>query len=275
MSDVQIQHIRREAILWRAQERKHFSTIELNELAETIRVHGIIEPIVVFQEGDRFIGLLGQRRWMAAELAGLQLVPAIVRDAPATEAEAIEIRMIENLARQNLRPMEQAEGLDQLQKANGRPASEVAKRIGLSPAAFTKSLSLLQLSEPIRQQIDQGRISPASGYELTRVADPQLRAEFAAQLVAGTLTRDALAGKVKAIKRQTPTAPTAATETKHSRVTAKLSAGRMVTVCASNLTLESVIVTLEDLLSRCRAARTKGLALPTLLKVMADESSRS
>jgi len=119
-----------------------------------IRVHGIIEPIVVFKEGDRFIGLLGQRRWMAAEFAALDTVPAIVRDAPATEAEAIEIRMIENLARQNLRPMEQAEGLDNFQKANGRSASEVAKRIGCPPRR-SPSHGLLQLSEPIRQQIDQ------------------------------------------------------------------------------------------------------------------------
>ena len=84
----------------------------------------------------------------------------------------------------------------------------------------TKSLSLLQLPEPIRQQIDAGLISPAAGYELARVEDPQLRSEFAAQVAAGTLTRDALAGKIKASRRP----GTDSTESKRSRVTAKLSA---------------------------------------------------
>ena len=271
MSECQIQQIRRKAILWPAQERKYFSPGELSELAETIRIHGILEPIGVIQDRDGYIGLWGQRRCMAAELAGLESVPAIVRDAPATEAEAIELRMIENLARQSLRPLEQAEGLDQLQKASGLGASEVAKRVGITPAAFTRSLSLLQLSEPIREQIDQGLISPAAGYELARVQDPALRAEFAAQVAAGTLTRDALSRKIKAVKHPTPHPA----ETKRSRVTAQMNAGRLVTVSATNLTVETVIATLEDLLSRCRAARTKGLTLHTMLKVLADESKQA
>jgi ParB/RepB/Spo0J family partition protein len=271
MPECQIQQISRKAIRWREQERKTFSASELSDLAATIRVHGILEPIGVIREGERYIGLWGQRRWMAAESAGLESVPAIVRDAPATEAEAIELRMIENLARESLRPMEQAVGLDQLQKASGLAASEVAKRVGITPAAFTKSLSLLQLPEPIRQQIDQGLISPAAGYELARVQDPKLRAELAAQVAAGTLTRDALSGKIRATKKSGDVAA----ESKRSRVTAKLNAGRLITVSATNLTVETVITTLEDLLSRCRAARTKGLTLQTMLKVLADESKQS
>jgi ParB family transcriptional regulator, chromosome partitioning protein len=271
MSEYPVEQIPRKKITWPAQERKHFGQAELAELAATIRVHGILEPIGVVRDADGYQGLWGQRRWMAAELAGLELIPAVVRDKPRTEAEAMEIRLIENISREFLRPLEQAVGLDQLIRTGGLSASEVAKRVGMKSAAVTKSLSLLQLSEPIRQQIDAGLISPAAGYELSRVEDPLLRSQLAAQAAGGTLTRDALAGTIKALKRPA----TEATETNRSRVTAKLSSGRLVTVCANNLTVESVITTLEDLLARLRAARNKGLALGTMLKVLADESRQS
>jgi len=268
MSDYRVEQIPRNKIAWRAQERKHFGQEELAELAATIRAHGILEAIGVVRDEDGYWGLWGERRWLAAELAGLELVPAVIRDKPCTEAEAMEIRLIENISREALRPLEQSAGLDQLMKAGGLSASDVAKRVGMKPAAVTKSLSLLQLSEQIRKQIDVGLISPAAGYELTRVEDPELRSEFAAQVATGVLTRDALAGRIKALNRPLSKAD----ESKKSRVTARLSGGRLVTVCAIDLTVDSVITTLEDVLSRFRAARNKGLALSTLLNVLADES---
>jgi len=147
----------------------------------------------------------------------------------------------------------------------------VAKRVGMKSAAVSKSLCLLQLPAPIREKIDAGIISAAAGYELARVEDSQLRSELAAQIAGGTLSRDALAGKIKSMKR----GQGVATEFKKSRITAKLSGDRVVTVHAKNLTVESVIATLEDLLARCRTARNKGLELDTMLKVLADESKRS
>jgi ParB family chromosome partitioning protein len=271
MPDYRVEEIPLNKITLRAQERKYFGQAELEELAATIRVHGVLEPIIVVRDGDGYRVIAGQRRVMAAKLAGRESILATVRDKPHTEIEAMEIRLIENLAREALRPLEQAAGLDQLLKASGSTASEVAKRVGITTSAMARSLSLLQLSEPIRQQIDAGLISPAAGYELSRVEDPQLRTELAAQVAAGALTRDALSGRVKAIKRPA----TQATETEKSRITAKLSKGRRVTVRGSNLTVDSVITTLEDLLSRCRAARTKGLALRTMLHVLADEAMQS
>ena len=271
MSDYRLEEIPLTKITLPAQERKHFGQQELEELAATISAHGVLEPIIVVSDGDGYRIIAGQRRVMAAKLIDRKTIPAVVHDQLLTEVDSMEIRLIENLARESLRPLEQSVGLDQLMKAGGLSASELAKRVGMKPAAVTKSLSLLQLPEPIRQQIDAGLISPAAGYELARVEDPQLRVQFAAQIAAGTLTRDALAGKIKAIRR--PLAES--TESARSRVTARLSAGRLVTVCASKLTVESVIAALEDLLSRCRAARTKGLALGTMLKVLADESKQA
>jgi hypothetical protein len=103
VSDFRVEQIPRKKISWPPQERKHFGEVELAELAETIRAHGILEPIGVIRDGDGYQGLWGQRRWIAAELAGLELVPAVVRDKPRTEAEAMEIRLIENMARERER----------------------------------------------------------------------------------------------------------------------------------------------------------------------------
>ena len=99
--------------------------------------------------------------------------------------------------------------------------------------------------------------------------DPQLRSELAAQVAGGTLTRDVLAGRIKAIKRPV----TQTTETGKSHITAKLSGGRLVTVRAENLTVDSVITTLEHVLVRFRAARTKGLGVRTMLNMLADEAT--
>jgi ParB family chromosome partitioning protein len=270
MLDYRVEQIPRTKIKWPAQERKHFGQAELMELAATIRVHGILEPIGIIRDGDGYQGLWGQRRWLAAEIAGLDLIPALVRDKPRTEAEAMEIRLIENISRECLRPLEQATGLDQLIKASGLSAAEVAKRVGMKPAAMTKLLSLLQLPEPIRQQIDAGVISAGAGYALTCVEDRHLQTEFAGQVAAGVLTRDALAGKIKSLT--SPSSP--GNEARKSRFTARLSGGRLVSVCGDKLSVDSVITALEDVLARCRAGRNKGHGLRTVLNALADESKQ-
>jgi ParB family chromosome partitioning protein len=257
-------------ITFPSQERKHFGEAELHQLAATIAAHGVLEPIGVVRDGDAYAGLWGERRLRAAQLAGLKFIPAVVRDAPGSEAEAIEVRLIENISRENLRPLEQASGLDQLMRATGLSGSEVAKRVGLTPAAVTKSLSLLSLPGPLRDAVDAGRIPAGAGYELSRVEDPQLQSQLAAQVAAGTLTRDGLAGRL----RSAGGPPSKQAERRPSRVTAKLAGGRVVTVSANDLTVESLIATLEDLLARCRSARPKGLSLRTLMTVLADEAAQ-
>jgi ParB/RepB/Spo0J family partition protein len=248
----------------------HFGEAELQQLAATIEAHGVLEPIGVVRDGDGYLGLWGERRLRAAALAGLKFIPAVVRDKPGSEAETIEVRLIENLSREGLRPLEQAAGLDQLMKAGGLTASEVAKRVGLTPAAVTKSLSLLSLPVTLRDAVDAARIPAGAGYDLSRIGDPHLQSQLAAEVAAGALTRDGLAGRIRSAKR----APATGVEGRPSRVTAKLSGRRVVTVSAADLTVESLIATLEDLLARCRSARPKGLSLRTLMTLLADEAGQ-
>jgi ParB/RepB/Spo0J family partition protein len=269
MSELQVQQIVRKKITWGENDRRYIEKGSLEDLACTIRVHGILEAIGVKPEGDHYIGLWGQRRWLAAEIAGLETVPAVVCAKSMTEAEAREIRLIENVARESLQPLEAATGLAQLMQAGGLSASEVAKRVGLNAAVVSKSLALLSLPGPLRALIDSGAISAASGYVLSQINDPQLQSELAQDVAAGRLSRDALAGKIKASRKGTTGAANA-----RSRMSAKLTGGRMVSVCGSNLSVDSVIAALEELLGRCRSARTKGLGLGTLIKVLADEAKQ-
>lgn len=268
MSDYRIQQIPRKQILWRDNERKHFERKELEELAETIRAHGLLEPIGVVRDGESYIGIFGQRRWMAAELAGLEMLPASVRENPLTDAVAREIRLIENLARQSLSPLEQANGLAQLMKAAGLSVSEVAKRVGMNPAAVSKSLALLNLPAQIREKIDAGLINAAAGYGLARIEDPQIQADLAEQVASGALSRDGLIAKVKAMKRGKGDAAKS-----KGRVTAMLDHQRSVTFSGAGLaSVEVLIDWLEELLAKARKVRPQNLALGTFINMLRDQS---
>jgi ParB family chromosome partitioning protein len=268
MSEMQVQQIVRKKITWGENDRKYIEKGSLEDLAGTIRVHGILEAIGVKPEGDHFTGLWGQRRWLAAEIAGLETVPAVVCAKSMTEAEAREIRLIENVSRESLRPLDQATGLAHLMQASGLSASEVAKRVGLNPAVVSKSLALLSLPGPLRELIDSGAISAAAGYELSRIDNPQLQSELASEVAAGRLSRDALAGKAKALKRGPPDASKG-----HNRVTAMLDAKRSVTLTGDGLcSLETLIDWLEELLGKARKARPQNLELGTFTKILKDQS---
>jgi ParB family chromosome partitioning protein len=268
MSNYRVEQIFRKAISWPEQERKHFGVEELSELAATIRVHGILEAIGVIRNGDGFIGLWGQRRWMAAELAGLDMVPAVIREKPLSEAEAMEIRLVENIAREDLRPLEQAAALAQLMKAGGLTASEVAKRVGMNPAALTKSLALLNLPAQIREMIDTGAISAAAGYGLASIEDPQTQADMAKQVASGALSRDGLVAKVKAMKRGSGDAAKS-----KRRMTAMLDHQRSVTFSGAGLaSVEVLIDWLEELLAKARKVRPQNLALGTFINMLRDQA---
>lgn len=257
-------------IVFPEQERKHFDPLSLEALAATIKQRGVLQPIGVYADGDRYVIVWGQRRAMSAKLAGETTIPAIVREKPAADADAIEIRLIENLARQSLRPIEQAMGLRSLQQARGITDRQLAQRVGMHPTAVCKSLSLLNLSEPIRRQVEEGTISPSAAYELARVKDAAEQAELATKVASGELGRDSLIAAIKQTKRRA-----SKSHGKQKGATARLVGNRQVTVRGDDLTVGTFIAALEDLLARCRTARTKGLSLRTLLRVLSEEAHPS
>ncbi len=136
------------------QPRQVFDQESLQELADSIGVQGIVQPIVVRPEGSHFELVAGERRWRAAQLAGLQKVPAVIRKLDSKAAAAIGL--IENIQREDLNPLEQAQGFLRLIEEFDLTHQQVADSVGRSRAAVSNLLRLLDLAEPVKQQVNRG-----------------------------------------------------------------------------------------------------------------------
>jgi ParB family chromosome partitioning protein len=131
-----------------------FDQESLQELADSIRAQGIVQPIVVRPDGNHFELVAGERRWRAAQLAGLQKIPAVVRELDAKSAAAIAL--IENIQREDLNPLEQAQAFFRLIEEFDLTHQQVADSVGRSRATVSNLLRLLDLAEPVKQQVNQG-----------------------------------------------------------------------------------------------------------------------
>jgi len=139
------------------QPRKHFNEAALEELASTIREHGILTPVVVRRVGDGFQIIAGERRIRAARLAGLTHVPTIVREA--SDAQALQMALVENLQREDLNPLEAAEAYQKLVADFGLTQEELAGRLGRDRSSVANSLRLLRLPKRIREDVAEGTLS--------------------------------------------------------------------------------------------------------------------
>ena len=140
------------------QPRKHFDDAALADLADSIREHGIIQPLTVRKLASGYYQIIaGERRWRAARLAGLQEVPVIVIEAD--DRKAAELAMIENLQREDLNPMEEAAGFQSLIESYHMTQEEAAQRVGKSRSAVTNALRLLGLTPSVRKLVEEGKLS--------------------------------------------------------------------------------------------------------------------
>ena len=143
------------------QPRRHFDEAELEELAQSIRVNGVLQPILVRPDQQAHGGyeiIAGERRWRAAQKAGARTIPALVRTL--SNAEALEIAIIENVQRADLSPIEEAEGYRALIERLGRNQTQVGDTVGKSRAHVANALRLLQLPEPVLEHVRHGRLTP-------------------------------------------------------------------------------------------------------------------
>jgi ParB family chromosome partitioning protein len=139
------------------QPRQVFEPESLQELADSIRVQGIVQPIVVRPEGQHFELVAGERRWRAAQLAGLQKVPAVIRELDSKSAAAIAL--IENIQREDLNPLEEAQAFLRLIEEFDLTHQQVADSVGRSRATVSNLLRLLDLAQPVKQQVNQGLLN--------------------------------------------------------------------------------------------------------------------
>jgi len=139
------------------QPRKDFDDEALRDLAASLRQSGLLQPVVVRRLGDGYQLIVGERRWRAAKLAGLGRVPAVVRDA--TDAESLELALVENLLREDLNPMEEAEAYQRLLAEFGWTQEELANRVGRDRSSIANCLRLLKLPELIQADLRAGRLT--------------------------------------------------------------------------------------------------------------------
>lgn len=171
-----------------AQPRRTFAEEALEELADSIRRQGIIQPLLVrpLAGGQRFQIVAGERRWRAAAKAGLSEVPVYVRDMD--EQEAMAAALIENLQREDLNPVEEAQALQALRETLGLTQEELAARLGRSRPAVANALRLLQLGETALEDLRQGRISPGHGRCLLGIDEEQAAEALRLRIVSTDMT---------------------------------------------------------------------------------------
>ncbi len=168
------------------QPRVRFREDALEELARSIRTSGIIQPLILRRVGNRFQVIAGERRWRAAQRAGLLRVPAILRDV--TEEQALEITLVENIQREDLNPLEQARAFQRLIDDFHLTQEDVAERTGKDRATVANAIRLLKLEASIQNLIEEGQLSAGHGRGLLAIQDPRLRLALAQRAAGGGLT---------------------------------------------------------------------------------------
>lgn len=171
----------------RGQPRQHFDTQKLDELAQSIKEHGVLEPIVVRRRGEsEFEIIAGERRWRAAQRAGLREVLVVVRDVSAKDA--FELALIENVQRADLDPIEFSEALDRLVREHGYTQESLATRVGKDRSTIANALRLLKLPKVVREQVVNGELSEGHARALLGAPTDTALLELSDKVVKGRLS---------------------------------------------------------------------------------------
>lgn len=168
------------------QPRQNFDHTALESLINSIKVHGIIQPLIVLQLGDGYQLIAGERRLRAAKILGLKKVPALIRTA--TEQEKLELAIVENVQRQNLNPIEKADGYRCLMEEFDLTQEEVAKKVGQSRAVVANGLRLLTLPAEMQKALQEERITEGHAKVILSVASPEERQRLFKQILKDSMS---------------------------------------------------------------------------------------
>ena len=198
------------------QPRKTFDPTALDELAQSIKLYGVIQPILVTPRGDRYLIVAGERRFRASKLAEKKTIPAIIKDL--SESEVKEIALLENIQRQDLNPIETARGMKELMDEYGWTQETLSERLGKSRPNIANTLRLLTLCPEVIDLIEKGKLSAGHARSLVVVTNPEVQIKLANQVMNNRLTVRDMEKAVKEVdnanKKVIKTKPTLSMELK-------------------------------------------------------------
>jgi ParB family transcriptional regulator, chromosome partitioning protein len=186
------------------QPRLTMDDAKLQELAASIRTHGIIQPILVRRVGNAYRIIAGERRWRAAQRAGLHKVPVVVRAADTSERELLEIATIENVQRENLNPIDEARAYGRLADEFGLTQEEIAAVVGKERSSVANSIRLLKLADEVREQLIAGHLSAGHARALLALPDHAAQRQAARDVIARRLSVRETEALVKRVGLQGP-----------------------------------------------------------------------
>src|SRR5829696_4571966 len=163
------------------QPRTHFDEASLESLADSIRTHGIVQPLLVRRRDGGYELIAGERRWRAAKLAGISRVPVVVKEVP--DDSLLEIALIENIQRENLNPIEEAQAYKKLIGTVGLTQEALASRVGRDRSYITNYLRLLRLPDDLQQLVKEGQLSTGHARTLLAITNPDLQRRIARQII--------------------------------------------------------------------------------------------
>lgn len=181
------------------QPRKEFREEQLQELAESIRQYGVLQPLLVQKKGDYYEIIAGERRWRAAKIAGIKEVPVVIREY--SEQETVEIALIENVQREDLNPIEEAAAYQRLMQEFHMKQEEIADRVAKSRAAVANSIRLLNLMPEVQQFLIEGQISSGHARALLAMEDPAKQKELAETVINKHMNVRETENAVKALQK--------------------------------------------------------------------------
>ena len=168
------------------QPRKNFNQEKLQALADSISQHGVVQPIIVKKKDKGYTIIAGERRWRAAKIAGLRTIPAIIKDL--SSRETMEIALIENLQREDLNPIEEAEAYQRLMEEHGLTQEDLSKLVGKSRAAIANSVRLLSLTEKVKEMLINELLTPGHARTLITIEDSERQKKLADEIVSRNLS---------------------------------------------------------------------------------------
>ena len=240
------------------QPRTTFDPESIERLAASLKNAGQLAPIQVrWSEGHgKWLIIAGERRWRAAQLAGLAEVECCFREEPLDESEVLRLQLVENLLRENLRPIEEARGFQRLMQTHGYTGKQVAVELSVPESKISRSLALLRLPDDVQLQVEDGKIAPRVAYEIAKAPTPGAQRQLANEAAAGRLRLDEVQQSVRPKKRLRKQKTTGV------RLTFPTEVGWTVTVSRRNKgDYHEVAQALEEVLEDVRARIKAGIQI--------------